>query len=312
MPHVVVVGGANVDVLARSSDRVVEGTSNPGTTSVGHGGVGRNVAENLARLGTSVDLVAVVGNDPLGEALLEATAAAGVGVEHVRRTNRSTGTYTAVLDSDGELVVSVADMAATDELTPESLEPLAGPLSGADLVVVDGNLPPDTVAAVAGAAARVLLDPVSVPKAHRLVPVLTSVLGAGGSWWTMTPNRAELGALTGLPVTDEAGLLAAVDDLHGHGVEHVWVRLGRDGSLLSSASGRVTLPVLTGPVVDVTGAGDAMLAAYCHALLAGSTPVEAALFGHGAAALTVASPHTVRPDLTVALVEQALTARSTP
>lgn len=312
VPQVVVVGGANVDVLARSTARVVEGTSNPGTTSVGHGGVGRNVAENLARLGTSVDLVAVVGNDPLGEALLEATAAAGVGVGHVRRTDRPTGTYTAVLDSDGELVVSVADMAATDELTPESLEPLAGLLAGADLVVVDGNLPADTVAAVAGVASRVLLDPVSVPKAHRLVPVLESVLEAGGSWWTMTPNRAELGALTGLPVTDEAGLLAAVDDLHGHGVEHVWVRLGRDGSLLSSASGRVTLPVLPGPVVDVTGAGDAMLAAYCHALLAGSTPVEAALFGHGAAALTVASAHTVRPDLSVALVEQALTTRSTP
>lgn len=312
MAHVVVVGGANVDVLARSAARVVEGTSNPGTTTVGHGGVGRNVAENLARLGTAVDLVAVVGRDPLGESLLEATSAAGVGIAHVRRTDLATGTCTAVLDRDGELVVAVADMAATDELTPESLEPLGGLLAEADLVVADGNLLPDTVAWVARTGTRVLLDPVSVPKAHRLGPVLDAVSAEGGSWFAMTPNRAELGALTGLPVTDDAGLLAAVDALHGHGVEHVWVRLGGDGSLLSSASGRVDLPVLPGPVVDVTGAGDAMLAAYCHALLAGGTPVEAALFGHAAAALTVASPHTVRPDLSVAVVEQALTTGSTP
>ena len=64
-------------------------------------------------------------------------------------------------------------------------------------------------------------------------------------------------------------------------------------------------------VVDVTGAGDAMLAAFCHAVLAGRSPVEAARFGHGAAALTVASSHSVRPDLSAGLVEQAL-ARSTP
>ena len=59
-------------------------------------------------------------------------------------------------------------------------------------------------------------------------------------------------------------------------------------------------------VLDVTGAGDAMLAGFCHALLAGATPVEAAAYGHAAAALTIASPHTVRPDLTDALVRSLL------
>ena len=55
-------------------------------------------------------------------------------------------------------------------------------------------------------------------------------------------------------------------------------------------------------VVDVTGAGDAMLAAFCHALLDGAEPAAAAAYGHAAAALTIASPHTVRPDLTDRLV----------
>lgn len=307
-PLVVVVGGANVDVLARSTATAVPGTSNPGTTTFGNGGVARNVADNLARLGTRVELVAAVGRDPLGDTLLAETAAAGVGVAHVLRTDDPTGTYTAVLDASGELVVAVADMAATDRFGADLLGDAAELIATAALVVLDGNLPVETIATAAALGGRVVLDPVSVPKAERLVPVL----GSGHGWFAMTPNRAELGALTGLPVDDEDALLAAVDALHAVGVEHVWVRLGADGSLLSSPSGRVTLPVVPAPVVDVTGAGDAMLAAFCHALLAGGTPVEAALFGQGAAALTVASPHTVRPDLSVALVEQALATRSTP
>lgn len=299
-PLVVVVGGANVDVLARSAGPAVSATSNPGSTSIGHGGVARNVAENLARLGTRVELVAAVGRDSLGEALLSGTAAAGVGTTHVRRVDGPTGTYTAVLDADGELVVAVADMGATDALDPEVVASIAPLLGDADLVVLDGNLSVATIAATVARSSRVVLDPVSVPKAFRLRPLLAD----GHRWFAMTPNLAELGALTGLDVSTspDRGIAA----LHDAGVEHVWVRLGPAGSVLSSPDGRVELPVVPSSVVDVTGAGDAMLAAFVHGVLAGRAPREAAGFAHAAAALTVASPHTVRPDLSVALVEQAL------
>ena len=82
------------------------------------------------------------------------------------------------------------------------------------------------------------------------------------------------------------------------------------GSLLSTAEGSTELPAVPaddlGGVVDVTGAGDAMLAAFCHALLTGADPADAAAYGHAAAALTVASPPTVRPDLTDRLVRSLL------
>ncbi|MDP2775936.1 MAG: PfkB family carbohydrate kinase, partial [Nocardioides sp.] len=75
---VVVVGGANVDLKARTTAAVVAGTSNPGTVATSPGGVGRNIAENLARLGTSTVLVAAVGSDQFGDGLLDVTADAGV------------------------------------------------------------------------------------------------------------------------------------------------------------------------------------------------------------------------------------------
>ena len=313
-PAVVVIGGANVDVHARSGAPLVEGTSNPGSTTLGNGGVGRNVAENLVRLGTPTRLVAGGGRDPLGDKMLADTAAAGVDVSLVRRTAVPTGTYTAVLDADGELVVAVADMAATDELTPDDVRRATDAVATASLLVLDGNLGEATVTTALGLAAGhdvpVVLDPVSVPKAERLRPVLAR----GHRWFALTPNRGELEALTGLPAETDAEVDAAVAQLHGLGVEHVWVRFGAGGSLLSTAGAgpATSLPVVPGMVVDVTGAGDAMLAAFCHAVLAGRSPLDAARFGHAAASLTVADPHSVRPDLSADLVERALDPRSTP
>ena len=294
---VVVVGGMNLDTLARISGDTVPASSNPGTTSTAHGGVGRNVAENLARLGSPVRLVGVVGQDDAGEALLDHLTTLDVDVRGVRRSGDcATGTYTAVLDRAGDLVIGVADMAATDRLGPEDIG--ADDLRGASWLVLDGNLRPDTVAhclALAGAAdVPVVLDPVGVAKAARL--------GALPGLHTFTPNHDELLAWAGTDDVDAARAHA-----HAQGIDVVWLREGAEGSTLHTGDGtttRVALP--PAEVVDVTGAGDAMLAAYVHRLRAGDPVVPAAWFAAAAAWLTVGSATTVRHDLTEDLVHVTL------
>ncbi|GAB2672194.1 PfkB family carbohydrate kinase [Thalassiella azotivora] len=307
---VVVVGGSNLDVKARTTAPLRQGTSNPGRASMAPGGVGRNVAENLARLGTTTLLVSSVGRDAAGETVLAQTIAAGVRVEHVHRTDRPTGSYVAVLDDRGELHAAVSDMAATADLRPEHLTAAQADLARASLLVVDGNVSPavlDRALDLAHAAGvRVVLEPVSAPKAAALAPHVTPERPLHA----VTPNRDELEALTGQPTRTRRQLLAAADALHARGVALVWVRLGDRGSLLSEATGgtttRTDLPALPTAVEDVTGAGDAMLSAFCHALLEGESPVDAARLGHAAAALTIASPQTVRPDLTPRLLRAEL------
>jgi pseudouridine kinase len=177
-------------------------------------------------------------------------------------------------------------------------------------VVLDGNLATGTLGyaldLAADARARVLLEPVSVPKAAALAPLVT----ADRPLFAVTPNRDELAALTDLPTRTRRQQEAAARSLHGRGVEVVWVRLGPAGSLLSTPAGVVALESvpadLAGDVVDVTGAGDAMTAAFCHALLSGEEPAAAAAYGHAAAALTIASVNNVRPDLTDRLVRSLL------
>ena len=313
---VVVVGGANLDIKARSRDAIQLRTSNPGTAVTTPGGVGRNIAENLARLGTPTQLVAAIGDDAFGEQVIAATRAAGVGLDHVVTSTRPTGTYLAVLDGKGELVVAVSNMTATDSLAAEDLAQARHLVAHADLLVVEGNLPAAVLAWLLDLAAAsgvpVVVDPVSMAKARPVAGLLSPLRPV----LAITPNLDELGALVGAPVADTRGAIAhAATTLHDRGVTHVWVRRGTRGSLLSSAvdGARPSVDLATAPrttVADVTGAGDAMTAAFVHAVLRGDSALEAVRFGQMAAALTVASTSTVRPDLTATLVDTELHARA--
>lgn len=286
-PWVVVVGGTNMDVVARTAAPLVPGTSNPGLTRISPGGVGRNIAACLGLLGAPVRLVSAVGDDAFGDEVLRVTAACGADVGGVRRAPGATGTYTAVLDDRGELVAAVSDMEIIDQLELDAIH-----LADAALVVVDGNLAHAQAARVVQSAATagvpLAFEPVSVAKAGRLADLVHDL-------FLVTPNADELAALTGRALADWR---SSVGDLHARGVEHVWLRHGAEGSWMCSRGHHpVHLPAVPATVVDVTGAGDAMLAAWIAAWLRGADAVAAAREGHRAAAATIESPHTVRPDL---------------
>ncbi len=293
---VVVVGAAVMDLKGRSRAPLVRATSNPATVVMTPGGVGRNIAENLARLGTPVCLVAAVGPDAAADRLLADTAAAGVDTSHVMTTPEPTGTYIAVLDPAGELDIALSDLAATQALTPARLEPSRAAIEAARMLVVDGNLPAPVVGwlldVAAAAGVPVVVEPVSVAKAARL----RESLRPGRPVAVLTPNADELAALGPTP-----------GDLTGRGVRSVWVRRGAHGSDWY-ATGRPGVRVAAhgSPVVDVTGAGDAMTAGWVHAHLGGARDTEAVAYGQAVAELTVSSSHTVRPDLTDALVRARL------
>ena len=319
---VLVVGGAVLDTKVRTAGPPVLGTSNPGTASATVGGVGRNIAENLARLGRPTVLVAAVGDDPAGDTVVQRTSAAGVECRHVVVSPHPTGTYAAVLDESGDLHIAVADMRATDELAVTDLAVVPTLLGGADALVVDANLDATVIrwllSAAQDAGVRSVLEPVSVAKATAAAPVLDGSVRVH----TVTPNVDELAALVGHPVDDTVDAVrAAADDLHARGVEHVWVRRGTRGSLLSVAgpdeadrprSHALLVGAPAVEVADVTGAGDSMTAGYVHALLDGADVVEAARYGQVLAALTCASADTVRADLTAALVAAHLTTDTPP
>lgn len=310
-PPIVVIGGANVDIKAHSLAPVIAGTSNPGRTFITPGGVGRNIAENLARLGNRVDLIAPIGTDPHGDLLRRHSAAVGIGMDQaIAVPTGATGTYLAVLEPSGELAIGLSSMSIMAALDPAAIDQRRELLHGARCIVVDGNVSADAIGRVLDIAADsgvpVAIDPVSVPKAEPL----RALLRAGRPLLTITPNVDELAALVGRPVGHRADeIAAAAQDLHALGVHLVWTSDGGAGSLLSVADGQTeSIPAPRTPVVDVTGAGDSATAAFVHALLRGDSPLQAARYGHSAAALTVQVAQTVREDLTDELITQNPTA----
>jgi pseudouridine kinase len=244
--------------------------------------VGRNIAETLARLGTSVRLVSRVADDSFGRLVLAETAAAGVDVSGVHTDAERTATYVATLDHDGSLSVAVSDFASIDTMTVEHVAELD--LRGVGHLVLDANLPGPVLAAAlrrgVESGAMVTIEPVSVAKARRLADLPTAYAAH-----LITPNEDEYAALA-----------ERVDPLTV--ASTVCVRRGLAGSrlLLGPGSDPVDIPALTVPpeeVRDVTGAGDSATAGLVHALARGAGIEQAVAFGHAVAARTVRSERTV-------------------
>lgn len=193
-PDVIVFGGAVVDVVgsALSSIDVIAGSSNPGLISQSFGGVGRNVAEGIARLGSKVALVAAVGSDEPGHAVLQHTSKCGVDVSNVVQVDGGrTATYMAIHDSNGDLLCGLADMDINSEITPKTLAPIGNVLSTSKICVTDANLSDDAFAAIIKACSShgvpVAFEPTSDHKAVQPVR-----LGLLASIALLKPNWSEL------------------------------------------------------------------------------------------------------------------------
>jgi pseudouridine kinase len=280
MADVVVIGGANTDVKAKSLAANKLGTSNPGIVNVTPGGVGRNIAHNLARLGAKVALISVVGDDLHGIALIEATRKAGVNISRVSSEGPATGSYIAMLDSDGELLTAVNDMRAVDLVTPQLIAENRELISQARFVVADCNLPIETLQAVAALAAdRLMIEPVSVPKSRKLKMLLQS-----SPVFLATPNLDQLEELCGSRSID-----AVAAQLHKMGLRNVVMHAGAEGAFVSGDGIEDHVPPQSaGPIVDVTGAGDAAVAGLVFGLLQGQSLLDAAAMGQKMAGIVIA------------------------
>lgn len=288
----VVLGGANVDIVASPDGRLVEGDSTAGSVRVSFGGVGRNIAEDMARLGARVDLVTVFGDDLLGRLCHGFCAECGIGLDFSAFTERhGTGTYVAVLGEDRDLHVAVADMAALDDLDPGRIAAALEALGPDDLCVADTNLGEEHLRAVARACPCALaLDPVSAPKALRALPLLPGLA-------VLKTNRPEAEALCGFPLRGPGDYARAVDWFHSQGVGEVLVTLGHEGVMASDGRAAFGLRAPEVDVVNANGAGDSFLAAYLVTREQGWPFPERVSAGMRVAGHTLRSVHAVAPDL---------------
>lgn len=305
------IGAANLDRKLRTVGTLALGTSNPARQTESFGGVARNIAENLVRLGAPTSLVTAVGSDASGRALLAHADETGIDTRGALRVDgAASGTYTAVLDQDGDMRVALADMQINEALTPDFLATREQQRAGAALVVADLNLPRESVAALLTGAMRdgvpLVIVAVSEPKIARLPRDLHGLR-------LLILNLGELAARAGRALATDADIGAACTELQRDGAQDVIVTRGAEGVMFTAADGmrRLEIPAAApcAEIVDVTGAGDAFAAAVCWTLYNGETDLELACRrGQLLAAMTVASAQTVAPQLAPGLFDSALIA----
>ena len=300
---IVCLGAANLDRKLRSNATLKMGTSNPARQDESFGGVARNIAENLARLAAPVSLITVIGDDSSGKALLDHAEAAGIDTRGTLRLQGvCTGTYTAVLDDHGEMLLALADMALYDLLTPEFLATRQPQRTVGALTVADMNLPKETLKSLLADALRdaipLVIVAVSQPKMAHLPDDLRGLR-------LLILNQGELETRIGARLSTDADFLAACRAIQAQGAQDVIVTRGATGVVYTTGGGIAQLAAPPAQIVDVTGAGDAFAAAVCWSLFQGSEDMTLACRrGLQLSAMTLACEETVCPYLTAEVLAE--------
>ena len=296
-----VVGGVNVDIGGFSHESLVSGDSNPGRVRMSLGGVGRNIAHNMALLGLDTRMVTVLGDDSHAERIAASCGELGIDLsKSLRVPGERSSTYLFIADQDGDMSVAVSDMEIYRHLTPAALSARLSFLNRAQVLVIDTNIPAESVHWLCEhAEAPIFADPVSAAKADKLLPVL-------GRLNTLKPNRIEAELLSGVKITDEQSLNRAADKLLETGLHRVFLTLGADGVLAADGKHRLRCPAHRGKIVNTTGSGDAFLAALVWAYLQGTDLVGSTAAGMAAATLAMEGAETINPALSAEALENRI------
>ncbi len=300
-PYAVVVGGVNMDIGGMPNAPLVPADSNPGHVRMSLGGVGRNIAHNMALLGVDTRMLTVFGDDLYAQRIAASCGELGIDISRsLQVPGGSTSTYLFIADERGDMALALSDMDIYEHLTPAFLASRAPLLNNAQVVVVDANIPAQSIQWLADhVRLPIFADPVSTAKAEKLRPVL-------GKLHTLKPNRLEAELLSGVSITGEDSLDRAADALLDTGLRRVFISLGGDGVLAADHNSRCRLPCLPGNMVNTTGCGDAFMAALVWAYLEGTDLKRTAQAGLAASALAMESPDTINPSMSAELVRARL------
>ena len=263
--YIAVVGGVNIDIGGISTDKLVKGDSNPGLISINLGGVGRNIAHNLSLLRCPVKLITAIGDDT--NAMLIKTSCRKLNIdisESYTAKGEASSTYLFINDSDGDMALAVNDMRICNRLTPDFFKEKLDVLNGARLVVLDTNIPKESIEFIAdNVKVPIFADAVSTVKVMKLKSAI-------GRLHSIKANKIEAQALSGIEISDDASLKAAAALLIGMGAERVFISLGEEGMAAATRDDFIKIASDKVRPVSTTGAGDAVTAAlalaYCENL----------------------------------------------
>lgn len=281
--QILVVGSTNTDMVIKAAHLPRPGeTILGGTFFMNPGGKGANQAVAIARLGAPVTFICKTGTDIFGHQSQQLFEAEGINTSYVFSDPQNpSGVALISVDDKAENCIVVAS-GANANLTPEDLKKAEEAIDQCDIVLLQLEIPMETVEYVAKIAfekgKKVILNPAP---AQPLSAKLLSHL------YLITPNETEAEMISGVKITDEASANEAAQVLSEKGVQNVIITLGSKGALVYSNGESEIVPAYKVNAIDTTAAGDVFNGALTVALSEGRDLKEASRFGCKASAISV-------------------------
>ena len=293
-PRIVVIGSANIDLVTYTDQFPRPGETIFGREfSLGFGGKGANQAVAARLCGAAVAMVARVGDDLFGPANIENFASRGIDVRHVMTTpGVSSGVAPIFVESSGQNRIWVVK-GANDRLTPADVDAASDVLTGADFLVMQLEIPIETVYYALRFARERGIRTILNPAPGQALD-LSQVANAD----YVIPNETEAEALAGMPVQNLEDAETCARKLLEGGLRRVIVTLGANGALLATAEGMRHVPPFPVRPVDTTGAGDAFIGSLACFLAEGLEEIDAIAHANLYAALSTLGPGTQKSFVT--------------
>lgn len=295
--YVVVVGGINMDMFGMPDERVIPRDSNVGQIGLAVGGVGQNIAQNLAHLDVPTYLITVYGDDMNGTVMRNECHKNNIHLDYAAEVpGARSSSYMYITDETGDMLIGINDMNICEKITPEFLLSRLDVMNGAELVMVDANLPAETIEWLGNhLTVPIFVDPVSLAKAPKIKAILPMID-------TLKPNRLEAELLTGISIKDNVDVEVAAEKLINMGVKNVFISLGVDGIMAMNHEMTVHEPTMTTTIVNANGAGDCSTATIAWCRYQGITDLqEICRYTQAAASIALESEKSV-PDISPAQV----------
>lgn len=297
--YVLVLGASIVDILGFSKSTYTIKDSIPGRIKISLGGVCRNIAENMSRVGINTKFISIVGDDEQGRNILEHSKMIGYDMEHsLILENKQTPTYMAILDESGEMVSAIVDMDSLEEIDRDFIDAKKDVICNAEYTFLDSDNPDilEYIITTYEGKTNFVLDPVSASKAENIRHLIKY-------FHTIKPNRYEAEILCGFKINNENDLKRAGDYFLSLGIKNVFISLDEDGIYYTNGIEVGKIKAKNVKVRNTTGAGDSFVAGVGYGYMNGLCLKETVKYAIAMSIITISHEDTINPKMSQDYVE---------
>lgn len=298
--YTLVFGVSVFDICGFTDSNYRCNDSNPGKVRTSFGGVCRNIAECMSRVGVNTQFISILGDDEAGKSMLEHSKQMNYDMSNsLIIEGGNTPTYMAVLDEHGEMVSAVVDMKIIDKFTTEFIDSKSDIIRNAEYMILDSDRP-DIVEYILknfSGNTKFILDPVSAAKAKEIKHLVKY-------FHTIKPNRYEAEIMCGMKIKNDDDLRKAGRYLKDLGIENVFITLDEDGIYYNNGVEEGKIKANDVKVVNVTGAGDSFVAGIAYGYANNKSLIDTLKFAISMSTITISTEETIHPQMGLDLVNK--------